>query len=210
MYNRADAINSLINSYYKNIPNSFFAPFLDNHDNLYGNNRLMDNLNNNFDLAKLAAGILLTFPGTPYVYYGTEIGMKKGSQLGDIAKRTPMHWNSETYAGFSKVKPWTSLAYYNSPYNVEAQISNSSSLLNCYKELIKIRKNHDGLRRDDIIILTNNNSKIITYMRPGTNSTILFVANPTGITQYVEINFSLHQFSDNYIYKTIELFSSLK
>ena len=45
---------------------------------------------------------LLSFPGTPILYYGDEIGMGDNIYLGDRnGVRTPMQWNPDRNAGFS-------------------------------------------------------------------------------------------------------------
>ena len=50
--------------------------------------------------------MLLSLPGTPVLYYGDEIGMGDNYYLGDRdGVRTPMQWNSDRNAGFSRATP---------------------------------------------------------------------------------------------------------
>ncbi|MGB9621430.1 MAG: alpha-amylase family glycosyl hydrolase, partial [Brevinematia bacterium] len=155
---------NMINTKSSSVPWRFFAPFLDNHDDVFFNgNRISDELGDNWDKQKLAAGLLLTFPGVPFVYYGTEIGMMKGSQGGDLGKRTPMHWNNTTKAGFTVGIPWTSLANNSDPYNVAYQLNDANSLLNFYRKLISLRKIYPSLRRGDFRLLITSDSQVISY-----------------------------------------------
>jgi glycosidase len=123
-------------------PPSFFAPFIDNHDEPDGNLRFMDRLagvgNKNWELAKAGAAILLTIPGTPYVYYGTEIGMNKGPESGDAAKRTAMDWAA-----------------------VNTQLADQNSLLHTWKRLLALRKQEAALRRGALIPLNVADSGVV-------------------------------------------------
>ncbi|HEX7002431.1 MAG TPA: alpha-amylase family glycosyl hydrolase, partial [Trueperaceae bacterium] len=56
---------------------------------------------------RLAASLLLTLPGTPFIYYGEEIGMPDGPGSRDVEKRTPMRWEPGPGVGFSTATPWT-------------------------------------------------------------------------------------------------------
>lgn len=186
-------------------PWSFFAPFTDNHDNpLNDNNRFMDVLGGSFDKMKAAAAIQMTFPGTPYVYYGTEIGMLKSSASGDGAKRSVMQWTTGTYAGFSSAFPLYSVGTYSNPYNVSYQLSDPSSLLNTYKNLIAIRKAYPALRRGDMKVIGNSSSSVLSYIRPGTNGTILVVVNLSDSAQTVSLDFTGSGLSSSTTYAVSE------
>ena len=56
------------------------------------------------DKAKLAASVLMTAPGVPFIYYGEEIGMT--GEKPDEQIRTPMQWSAEGNAGFTTGSPW--------------------------------------------------------------------------------------------------------
>ena len=65
--------------------------------------RLAPLVDNNRRRIELLNSLLLSFPGTPILYYGDEIGMGDNIYLGDRnGVRTPMQWNSDRNAGFSK------------------------------------------------------------------------------------------------------------
>ena len=77
-----------IRDFYKTInPEYVDATFLTNHDQ----NRIMSAVNNNIDKAKMAASLLLTLPGSPYLYYGEEIGMQ--GKKPDQYIREPFIWD---------------------------------------------------------------------------------------------------------------------
>ena len=92
-------INSAISFMLKDMPDGPFATFLTNHDQ----NRVMSVLNGNISQAKIAAAMLFTAPGTPFIYYGEEIGMQGKKPDEDI--RLPMQWSAQANAGFSTILP---------------------------------------------------------------------------------------------------------
>ena len=79
-------------------PLGFFAPFLTNHDQ----ERIAYQLQQHDAKAKLAAAMLFSSPGTPYIYYGEEIGLTQGGTGHDVYKRAPMLWDNSAQAGFSQ------------------------------------------------------------------------------------------------------------
>ena len=82
------AIDSALTFAKQAMPSWQFATFLTNHDQ----DRTMSTLNGSIDKAKLAAFLLLTSPGTPFIYYGEEIGMEGEKPDPDI--RRPMQWTA--------------------------------------------------------------------------------------------------------------------
>ncbi|MBV2129297.1 alpha-amylase family glycosyl hydrolase [Arsukibacterium indicum] len=84
-------------------PLNFFAPFLTNHDQ----ERVAYQLKEHDSKAKLAAAMLFSSPGTPYIYYGEEIGLTQDRSGHDVFKRAPMLWNNSNQAGFTESnKSW--------------------------------------------------------------------------------------------------------
>jgi alpha-amylase len=132
----------------KSYPFLQYGTFLTNHDQV----RIFSQLGNNVGKSKLAAGVLLTLPGVPFIYYGEEIGMTSNSD--DPSKRTPMQWTPGTNAGFTTGTPWHSIPSAFQMYNVQTMSSDTASLLSSYKKLIRIREKSSSLRRGIYIPLT--------------------------------------------------------
>ncbi len=167
-------INSAWNFTLNDISNGEYATFLTNHDQ----NRVMSVLNGNEEKAKLAAVMLLTSPGTPFIYYGEEIGMQGKKPDEDI--RLPMQWNAETSAGFTTGTPWRDPGVNYSQVNVAAQENDPSSLLNLYRTLTKLRSEHPVLRTGSLAILETGNAGVYAIMRHDKSENILVVINLKG------------------------------
>ncbi len=116
--------------------------FLTNHDMI----RIATELTNDPARLKLAAAILLTLPGTPFVYYGEELGLQNGPGGQDELKRTPMPWDASATGGFTTGKPWQGLAPGHERANVAAQSADPNSLLSTYRLLIRARHRSNSLR----------------------------------------------------------------
>ena len=167
----AHTVETLIKATDKFIPDLQYSPFLTNHDQ----NRVMSQLGNDVNKAKAAAALLLTTPGTPFIYYGEEIGML--GMKPDENIRRPMQWNSEKDAGFTTGKPWQLLDTNYKEVNVEMQINDPNSLLNFYHELIDIRNLHSALRTGNYFEVKSNNPGIYAALRMDENETVLVVIN---------------------------------
>lgn len=120
---------------------------------------------NDPDLGRVLMMLVLTLRGTPFVYYGDEIGMTDTRLRPDQIKdpvglrtfgevpngrdgcRTPMQWNAQPGAGFTapEVEPWLPFGEH-SVANVEAQKDEPDSFLNFTRLLIQLRKESDDLR----------------------------------------------------------------
>lgn len=115
------------------------APFLTNHDQ----DRIMSDLDGNEEKMKLAAAMLLTLPGNPFVYYGEEIGMR-GTKP-DPQIREPMRWEASLDArGETTWEPLNIEA--NKDVSVQTEMDNPHSLLTRYRELIHWRMDIAPLR----------------------------------------------------------------
>jgi len=121
------------------------APFLANHDQV----RLATQLRGDLAKLKLAASILLTLPGAPFLYYGEEVGLENAPQPGDPSKRTPMPWHDRDGGGgftAATAKPWRDFAPGRDKANVAAQAGDPQSLLSHYRKLIETRHRLRPLR----------------------------------------------------------------
>jgi glycosidase len=150
-----------------------YATFLANHDQ----NRVMSVFNGNQEKAKLAAAILLTSPGTPFIYYGEEIGMQGRKPDEDI--RLPMQWSADENAGFTTGIPWRALNDEYSEVNVAMQVEDPRSLLNLYRTLTRLRAEHSALRIGSISVLDTGHAGVFAYLRSNGEENILILVNLT-------------------------------
>jgi glycosidase len=166
-------ISSAVKFAQMDMPDYDYSIFLTNHDQ----NRVMSVFNGDVNKTKLAAFLMLTSPGTPYIYYGEEIGMQGKKPDEDI--RLPMQWSADEFAGFSSAKPWRTPFNDYTQVNVEAETGDSASLLEHYRALIQVRKSHPTLQTADITLLDAGNSGIFATLRTDANGTYLIIANLT-------------------------------
>ena len=145
---------------------------------------------------ELLNSLLMSMPGTPIIYYGDEIGMGDNIFLGDRnGVRTPMQWSPDRNAGFSKTDPERLFLppimdpiYGYESVNVEAQLRQSSSLLNWMRRLIAARKAHPAFGRGTLTFLYPGNRKILAYLRSHGDETLLCVANMSQAPQSAELD----------------------
>ena len=158
--------------------------------------RLAPLLENDRDRIKLLTSLLLSLPGSPILYYGDEIGMGDNIFIGDRnGVRTPMQWNPDRNAGFSRADPQRLYLpavmdpiYGFHAVNVEAQARDPSSLLNWLKRIVTIRRQHPVFGRGTLEFVRPANRKILAYVRSYGTQTILCVANLAHTAQAVELD----------------------
>lgn len=158
--------------------------------------RLATLMDNNRRRIELLNSLLFSFPGTPVLYYGDEIGMGDNIYLGDRnGVRTPMQWSSDRNAGFSRATP----ARLYSPVimdpiqgyeavNVEAQHGNPSSLLSWMRNMIALRKLFRVFGRGTLEFLDPSNRKVLAYLRRYEDQQVLCVANLSRFAQPVDLD----------------------
>ena len=154
---------------------------------------LMDNDRRKIELMN---SLLLSFPGTPIIYYGDEIGMGDNIYLGDRnGVRTPMQWTSDRNGGFSRADPARLYAplimdpvYGYEAVNVEAQSRSLSSLLNATKRLIAVRKSTLAFGRGSMAFIRPANRSVLAYIRQYEGEVILCVANLSRSAQATELD----------------------
>jgi maltose alpha-D-glucosyltransferase/alpha-amylase len=158
--------------------------------------RLAPLLDNSRRRQELLHSLLFSMPGTPILYYGDEIGMGDNIYLGDRnGVRTPMQWNGDRNAGFSRADPQALYlplvidpGYHYQAVNVEVQRRGPSSLLNWMRRLIAIRKRYPVFGRGGIDFLHPSNLAILAYLRCHEGQTILVVNNLSRFVQPVELD----------------------
>lgn len=160
------------------------APFLSNHDQ----NRVMTVLNGNIDHAKMAAALLLTLPGTLFLYYGEELGMKGAKP--DEYIREPMLWYRDPSGGEGQTT-WEQSRHNAEAgaVSVEAQTADGQSMLSHYRTLIGWRNEVPALRDGGIaeFKLQTANAKLSVYVRATEKERVLVVHNLSGEQQTTEL-----------------------
>ena len=145
--------------------------------------------------AKVAAAMLLTIKGTPFIYYGEEIGMrnipirKKGDVKDLIGKRywplhkgrdgcrSPMQWTDQVNAGFTQGDPWLPVHQNFLNRNVENQSADPNSLLNFVKKLIALRKATTALQRGSFSAEISDPKHLLAFIREYQNERVLVLLN---------------------------------
>jgi len=169
---RRGTVGGMLSGYLRlqdTLPGYRWSPFLSNHDGT----RVMTLLGGDMARAKIAATLLLTLPGLPFVYYGEEIGMSGDKP--DPRLRTPMQWTGGA-AGFTTGKPWEALQADTLAINVAAEDADASSLLNLYRRLISLRRSNDALATGRLVPLTAGSTEVIAYLRRAGDKAVLVVA----------------------------------
>jgi maltose alpha-D-glucosyltransferase/alpha-amylase len=160
--------------------------------------RLAPLMQNHRGRIHLMNGLLFSFPGTPIIYYGDEIGMGDNIYLGDRnGVRTPMQWSADRNAGFSRANPQKLFLpaiidpqYHYEQINVESQQASQHSLLWWMKRLIATRKRYRAFGRGTMQFLLPENRKILAFVRRFEEETILVVANLSRLVQVFELDLS--------------------
>ena len=165
-----------------------YAPFLSNHDMT----RAMEQLGRDPRKMRVAAALLLTAPGVPFVFYGEEVGISGSDSKG----RSPMQWDPTRYAGFSTVEPYRSIGPESARFNVVSQTDDAESVLGVFRQLIHLRNKYNVLRRGDYVELlsstsinqppTTEDAPIYAFARKFGNDVLLCVVNLSDqeITEY--------------------------
>jgi len=158
--------------------------------------RLASLMDNDRRKIELMNSLLMSFPGTPILYYGDEIGMGDNIYLGDRnGVRTPMQWTPDRNGGFSRCDP-TRLylpmimdpVYGYEAVNVEAQSRSLASLLSWTKRLISVRKSSKVFGRGSLTFIRPANRSVLVYVRQYENEVVLCVANLSRSAQAAEID----------------------
>jgi len=186
---RADHVRKRVDQFEAALPPSCWPNYvLGNHDV----SRIASRVNgdgNGQARARVAAMLLLTLRGTPFIYYGEEIGMEDVDVpeplLQDPARffangrdpeRTPMQWTPA--GGFTRGdRTW--LPYGDLRVNAEDQARDRQSLLSLYRRLIWFRRSSEALQ-DGAYAPVDAPDGIFAYTRLAGDERLLVALNFTG------------------------------
>ena len=160
------------------------TPFITNHDM----DRAAGFLTPASGYAQMAANLYILGPGTPFIYYGEELGMcgSRGGASTDANRRLAMIWGDEdtvkdpvgaTYPASSQIKS-----------TAADQMKNENSLYNYYKKLLMIRRANPEIARGDYKAVSFDGIKAGGFISTYNGSSVLVIHNTTGAD--VEIDLS--------------------
>jgi maltose alpha-D-glucosyltransferase/alpha-amylase len=158
--------------------------------------RLMPLINNDRSSFELLHGVLLSLPGSPFLYYGDEIGMGDDYELRDRdGVRTPMQWDDDPAGGFSTADPTSFYLpvisdpeYSPDVVNATAQMADPGSVLNWLRDLLALRKQYHLLADGDFALIDCGNEAVLSFSRSSSDAEILVLANFSGSSQTVSID----------------------
>lgn len=176
---------------------------LSNHDQPRHASRLADSAGavgaERDAIAKAAAVLELTMRGTPFLYYGEEIGMGSVDVPPDESidppaarvdpdfqwwdrsgARTPMPWTAEPGAGFTSGRPWLRFGPDVTTRNVAAQAGDPDSVLLCYRRVLRARHELAVLQDGDLQLVDVGDPGVLAFSRSGSGSTALVLVAFTG------------------------------
>jgi len=180
---------------------------ISNHDIPRSYNRWGDGVHND-QIAKLMAALYLTLRGSPIMYYGEEIGMENNDpkrredvkdpigklgwpvEKGRDGERTPMQWNHDANAGFTKGTPWLPVAENYKTHNVADELKDPNSILNFYKRVLALRHTEPAFLDGAYIALKTDDPNVISYLRQFKDEAILVAINMSDAPQMVSFDLS--------------------
>ncbi|SCK19203.1 alpha-amylase family glycosyl hydrolase [Streptomyces sp. WMMB 322] len=134
---------------------------------------------------RLAAMMLLALRGTPFLYYGEEIGMTdafvpatvKSDPDGRDSQRSPMQWDDSEHCGFTTGRPWLPTPAGSGGVNVAAQRGDPRSLLSLYRDLLAIRHRHRPLTRGTYEAMETGSDGVFAFQRRTRAERLLIALN---------------------------------
>ena len=169
-------------------PDAMFVPFIANHDT----DRAAGYLPTTNGFMQMAANLYILGPGSPFIYYGEELGMRgsRGGANTDANRRLAMIWGDgdtvkdptgATYGASSQIQD-----------GVNVQVADETSLYTYYKKLIMIRKANPAIARGEYHAVAVNGTKIGGFTSTYEGKTVLVLHNTTGSEQTIDVS----QFGD--------------
>ncbi|PKQ46596.1 glycoside hydrolase family 13 protein [Confluentibacter flavum] len=173
--------------------------------------------------SKMLTTFLFSMRGTPYYYFGDEIGMTNayfnkiedykdietiaeyekvkiaGGDLNQFIEyqktggardngRTPMQWDDSNNADFTTGEPWLSVNKNHNQINVEAQDNEPNSILNYFRDMVKLRKENPALIYGDYQLLRAEHPEIFAYTRTLNKQKMLVLLNFKSNNSNIQLN----------------------
>ncbi|HUI42713.1 MAG TPA: alpha-glucosidase [Terriglobia bacterium] len=176
---------------------------LSNHDLTRAYTRYADGRHND-QIAKILGTMVLTLRGTPFIYYGEELGMQNNdpktidevrdpvgkrewpTNKGRDGERTPLPWTPGRGAGFTTGKPWLPIQPSARTYNVETESADPASILNYYKALLRLRRESPALL-DGEYQTVGDDPHVFAYLRKAAGQTVVVALNMSADPQRLDL-----------------------
>lgn len=193
----AGALRDFIHSFDQAIPKGGWPNYvLGNHDRTRLGSRIGP------EYIRLAAMLLLSLRGTPFIYYGEELGMLDVPIPADKVQdpweinvpgqgrdpvRTPMLWDGTPNAGFTSGTPWLPVTDNFAEHSVEAQQQDQRSVLHLYHALLQLRKENDAIGLGDYDTLHANTPDTLIFLRSHGQERVIVALNFSGELQQLNL-----------------------
>jgi alpha-glucosidase len=192
-------------------PDRWLTIALSNHDRERQATRLSASVGRDRDpdrdaIAKAAAVVVLAGRGTPFLYYGVEIGMVDvdipREEIVDPPAllagpdfpwydrsrcRTPMQWGSSPNAGFTTGRPWLRVAPDAAIRNVANEADDPDSVLAAYHRLLVFRRTSGALQRGPMTRLDSGDPDVLAWTRGGADERLLVLVNFVGEARSIDL-----------------------
>ncbi|HSO31310.1 MAG TPA: alpha-amylase family glycosyl hydrolase, partial [Labilithrix sp.] len=129
-----------------------------------------------------AALLEMTLRGSPFVYYGEELGMRPGTQIvvdDRDAQRTPMTWTAAAGHGFSNAAPWIAFGDAAETTAVDVEDADPASMLTYYRQLLAFRRGHAVWGTGDVRLVALDTAAVVSFVREDTTESYLVAVNLT-------------------------------
>ena len=184
---------------------------LSNHDRERQATRLAVSVGRDRDpdhdaIAKAAAVVILAQRGTPFLYYGEEIGMVDvdipRDEIVDPPAllagpdfpwydrsrcRTPMQWDGSPNAGFTTGRPWIRLAPDATARNVAAESRDADSVLATYQRVLDFRRSADSLQRGPMTMVDSGDPDVLAWTRGSSDDRLLVLVSFVGEERSIDV-----------------------
>ena len=185
---RSPALQALLGRIAATLPAGEDAPFLSNHDQ----ERVMSQLRGDERHMRVAAAMLLTLPGRPFLYYGEELGTRGRKPDPDL--REPMRWHRDPQGpGESRWKRFT--AGDSGEVSVDAERQNDQSLLAWYRTLIGWRRALPMLRDGVMKVPSTGTPRLAVWELADAHGHALVVHNLSGRRQSLALDGTLDRYT---------------
>jgi glycosidase len=159
--------------YFKTAPLSM-GTMLSNHD-IFAGERAWDQFKGDLAAYRLAAATYLLLPGTPFIYYGEEVGMAGVADLaGDAPLRAPMSWTGDI-KGFSTGLAFRPVSPNAASHNAAFEQGDPASLLSFYKAMLRLRNDDPSLAQGSYEAATVNGALFSFQRRYGRQLSVVVI-----------------------------------